>query len=402
MPYRRTSWRGGGSGRVYKVRDINHNDIFAAKCIDPEKATKEKLKRFKNELHFCSLENSKNIVKVIDHGLARKNNQKMPFYVMPYYEETLRHLMKRKMNPNKVLPYFSQILDGVEAAHLKKVWHRDLKPENILYDSTSDTLIVADFGIAHFGEEQLYTLVETGKHDKLANFQYAAPEQRGRNRPVDYRADIFALGLILNEMFTGDVPLGEKYKKIFALAPAFEYLDDIVEHMICQSPEQRPSSIAEIKNQLIARGNEFVSRQKLDKLRNVVIPVSEVDDPLVLNPVALTGFDWNDKTLILMLNQPVTDSWLAVFKGLGVYTLSPGMQVENFRFSGDTVYVQSEEEQVQAKIDIFNHYLNNTNSQYNARAIQAQKQRQEDERKRLTQQIKNEETRQRVLKSVKI
>jgi eukaryotic-like serine/threonine-protein kinase len=74
------------------------------------------------------------------------------------------------------------------------VFHRDLKPENILYDRNADRLVVADFGIAHFEEDQLLTAVETKDRERLANFKYAAPEQGIRGRPVDHRADIFAFG----------------------------------------------------------------------------------------------------------------------------------------------------------------------------------------------------------------
>jgi serine/threonine protein kinase len=81
--------------------------------------------------------------------------------------------------------YFSQLLDGVEAAHLQQVVHRDLKPENVLHDTKSDQLTVADFGIAQFEEEELYTLIETTPNRRLANFQYAAPEQRNRGAAVD-------------------------------------------------------------------------------------------------------------------------------------------------------------------------------------------------------------------------
>lgn len=104
----------------------------------------------------------------------------MPFYVMPLYQHTLRGLMDAGIERNRILPLFSLILDGVEAAHLLRVWHRDLKPENVLCDANSGSAVIADFGIAHFEEDELYTAVETRNGDRLANFQYAAPEQRIR------------------------------------------------------------------------------------------------------------------------------------------------------------------------------------------------------------------------------
>src|SRR3972149_4359299 len=118
---------------------------------------------------------------------------------MPLFDSSLRPLMRAGLPQDTVLRYFSQILDGTEAAHLHNVAHRDLKPENILFENAAARLVVADFGIARFQEEELYTAVETKASDRLANFQYAAPEQRLRGAEVDYRADIYSLGLLLNE-----------------------------------------------------------------------------------------------------------------------------------------------------------------------------------------------------------
>ena len=125
---------------------------------------------------------------------------------MPRYAGSLRELMGN-VHPSDVTQLFSQILDGVEAAHLKGVTHRDLKPENILCDGASRSLAVADFGIASFTADALLTAVETAPGQRLANFQYAAPEQRERGREIAATADIYALGLMLIEMFTGFLTL---------------------------------------------------------------------------------------------------------------------------------------------------------------------------------------------------
>ena len=69
---------------------------------------------------------------------------------MPPNDSSLKTIMNMGIPPNKVLLYFSKLLDGVEAAHLKNVIHRGSKPETIIYDSKSDTALIADFGVAHF------------------------------------------------------------------------------------------------------------------------------------------------------------------------------------------------------------------------------------------------------------
>jgi eukaryotic-like serine/threonine-protein kinase len=264
----------GGSGQVFAVVD-SEGKRRAVKCLSPQLSNTQKNKRFKNEIDFCSKQTHPNIVKVIDSGAAEWNGIKVPFYVMPHYRETLRNLLDKRIPADRVLRSFAQMLDGVEAAHLFKVTHRDLKPENVLYDDEKDQLVIADFGIAHFEEELILTAVETRKADKLANLRYAAPEQCARGTPVDSRADIYALGLLLNEMFTGATPRGTGYATIASIAPDLRYLDALVERMIQQSPGARPASLGEVKADLISRKNEFVAHQVLDAKRREVVPAAK-------------------------------------------------------------------------------------------------------------------------------
>ena len=242
----------GGSGTVFKAAN-DAQEMFAIKLLNPECIeSTSKVRRFKNELFFSLRSDHPNLIRVLDYGLIERGSDWLPFYVLPYYDSTLRHLMRNGVTAANVLPYFFQILDAVEAAHFKGVWHRDLKPENILHDTQKDLLVLADFGIAHFTEEQLCTEVETRKGDRLANFQYSAPEQRARRQDVDGRADIFALGLILNELFTGEVIQGTRFKKIVEISPEYAYVDQVVEEMVSQSRDDRPA-IGTIKQRVLGR-----------------------------------------------------------------------------------------------------------------------------------------------------
>jgi len=166
----------GGAGRVYPVKNKS-NERFALKCLSPERITTERLKRFKNEIAFCSEYEHRNIIQVLDSGPSIIKGVKCPFYVMTEFPMTLRKLLDKGISHEKALLLFSQILDGIDAAHKLKVFHRDLKPENILYDPTKDLVVIADFGIAHFEEDIIATLVETKSTAKMANLGYSAPEQ---------------------------------------------------------------------------------------------------------------------------------------------------------------------------------------------------------------------------------
>jgi len=341
-------------------------------------------------------------VTVTDHGNYAQDMKYSPFYVMPLYDGSMRKLLNSGLPNEKALKYFANILDGVEAAHLQGVIHRDLKPENILYDNKNDILLIADFGIAHFKEDELFTAVETRDSTRLANFLYAAPEQRSRVLAVDHRADIYALGLILNEMFTGQVPHGTKYKTITQTAPEYAYLDDLVTQMLSQSPEDRFSSIEEIKQQLIGRRNEFISRQHLSELKETVIPVTEIDDPLIADPPHLVNFNWDRGTLTLYLSCPVNNEWVWALNNMGSYGSLFGKGPKDFSVSGDKAVITASENEVQEIIDFFKSWLPKANQVYKNRVKQEKEQEEEAKRKELERKIKEQEARQRVLKNTKI
>ena len=143
----------------------------------------------------------------------------------------------------KSIKYFWQICEGLKSAHAEHCWHRDLKPENILYDEEEDIVVVADFGIAHFSDDDKVDKIETKNTEKLANFKYHSPEQVPGKVVEDATADIWALGYILNEMFTNEIPLGENYKKISSVTRIYKNLDLLVSEMIKSDKKERCSGL---------------------------------------------------------------------------------------------------------------------------------------------------------------
>jgi serine/threonine protein kinase len=263
----------GGSGRVYRASDSS-GDAVAIKVLNPRYATDSKVKRFKNELNFGRRIRHDHVVPIIDAGICELDEEQTPFFVMPLYDGSLRSLIKETLKPDRALRLYKHLLDGIAFAHGRGVWHRDIKPENVLFESSNDRLLLGDFGIAHFGEDELHTAVETKDAERLANFQYAAPEQRTRNASVDQRADIYALGLILNEMFTGMVPHGTGYRSVAATDSRHGFVDEIVDRMIRSRPEDRYASIDAVKSDfaLLSAG------PALSKARQVGTKVSAADE----------------------------------------------------------------------------------------------------------------------------
>jgi serine/threonine protein kinase len=392
----------GGAGRVYKATS-DDNQAFAIKLLHSGKATPQNMKRFQNEVVFCSRKSQSNIIEVLDSGNVVDGKVDSPFYVMPLYATSLRALLlEARIPPERVLYYFTQLLNGVEAAHLQKVTHRDLKPENVLYDEHLDRLLVADFGIAHFEAEDLYTAAETSPNDRLANFEYAAPEQRRRGLQVDHRADIYALGLILNEMFTGLVPLGTRYKTISDVAPDYGYMDDMVTEMLDQTVERRTGSIAQIKLQLQVRGVEFARLQRLSELKQTVIPVTDIEDPLVINPPILIDANYIRGVLHIDLSHPINDKWVRALCSMGTFTYVTGKRPENFDIFGNRASIRAEEQDVQQIVNHFKDWLPTANRLY-AQMIRNEKQEEEERQHReMQKEIEELERQKRVKASLRI
>jgi len=381
----------GGSGTVYEVTDPDSNH-YALKALDSHKATSERLKRFQNEITFCQQTTHENVIRVLDTGSSAEGRS---FYVMDHYPCTLQDILG-KLAPEEVLPVFSQVLNGVEVAHLNSVAHRDLKPQNILCDPGRKLYVVADFGIARFAEEDLYTLVETRQNERLANFQYAAPEQRTRGREVGPKADVYALGLLLNEMFTGEIPLGTQFRKIEAAAPSFSYLDEVVEQMIRQDPAQRPS-IADVKKLLIARQQQFISLQKIDALTKQVVPESSITDPLVVSPIQAKGFDYDDGRLLITLSQVPSRLWIDKFHRQGV-TQFIGMGPGAVVFNGPVASVPATRNTVVQQKSYFEGWIRNANGLYEEevkRQIASELRRRDQE---LQEELARERERQEILR----
>jgi serine/threonine protein kinase len=386
----------GGAGDVYQVSDPDGTQL-ALKVLNAERAKGSKLRRFRNEIYFCQKNLHPNIVQVLDVGLI---DDKAPFYVMPLYSGTLRSLIRGAMTEPEILPLFGQILDAIEVAHLRNVWHRDLKPENILSSLSDKKLVVADFGIAHFEEDQLLTLVATEPAERLANFAYAAPEQRAIGEAVTGKSDVYSLGLILNEMFTKHLAIGIGYTSIAAISPNYGYLDPLVEKMLSASPDSRPT-IQGIKKELIARGNEFLSLQRLDSLRSRVVPETDVDDPIVKNPMSVVSVDFENGLLVFTLNATPSPKWIAAFQGQQVRYGHVGFSPDRFTFHGNTAVVPMPNEMsAQVLVDnakLFTAVANETYTRQVEAEHHSKLQRERDEIKR---EITAQERRKTVLSSI--
>lgn len=394
----------GGNSTVYEVIDEDNNK-YALKLLN-KKISTENLKRFKNEINFCEKSDNSNLIKIIDNGTYEENGELLMFYVMPIYSYSLRELMKQGIDDSKKLDYFNQILEGVKFLHNRNNFHRDIKPENILYDEKFDKLVVSDLGISHFNTDDLYTIIETKESSRLANFQYAAPEQREKNEIIDHRADIYSLGLILNEFFTGHLPHGTNYKKIGSINKEYEFLDSIIDEMLRQDKNERPNKIEDIQHMINVKLKLNKENKKIEELKQIKIEESEEKDILILDPPRLIDviYDEEASRLKFTLSTPVNQKWVDCIKMSNRSSLL-GYGVEVFRFEREFASVQLPIHSIdysQKIIDYFKEWINLANAYYPNIIKKERKKAQEEKEQEIKTEILKREKIASVMNNIKI
>ena len=185
----------GGMGEVYRASDLRLGQTVALKFL-PETTAKDPaaLARFYNEVRIARQVTHPNVCRVFDIGEV----EGQPFLSMQYVDgENLASLLLRigRLPADKAIEISRKLCAGLTAAHSQGVLHRDLKPANIMIDGRGQVLI-ADFGLAGLAHEI------TGADIGSGTPAYMSPEQLA-GKEVTVKSDIYALGLVMYEMFTG-------------------------------------------------------------------------------------------------------------------------------------------------------------------------------------------------------
>lgn len=220
----------GGNSRVFEVRSCADERLYAMKQIRERNDDRDI--RFEQEIDFGTRAAHPNVIRI--HGSTKQGG--FYYYVMDLFPVSLRDIIHSERDPEVLLGYLVQLFNAVGYVHNEGVVHRDIKPENVLVDPNTRHLVLADFGIAHFKDSTL-----TKQKNLLANRNYLAPEQmQGRDaRNVDAAADIFALGLLVNETFTKQQARGAEHRRIADVQPSLSDLDELVDQMMYQDPDRR-------------------------------------------------------------------------------------------------------------------------------------------------------------------
>jgi eukaryotic-like serine/threonine-protein kinase len=192
----------GGMATVYLAQDLRHDRKVALKLLRPELSAVIGAERFLAEIKLTANLQHPHILPLFDSGEA----DAYLFYVMPFVEgESLRSRLNREkqLAVPEAVRIATEVASALDYAHRHGVVHRDIKPENILlHDGQA---LVADFGIALAASKAGGNrMTETGM--SLGTPHYMSPEQAMGEREITARSDVYALGIVLYEMLTGDPP----------------------------------------------------------------------------------------------------------------------------------------------------------------------------------------------------
>ena len=265
----------GGMGVVYLAEHILIEKKVALKILGEDFARKADLvARFMQEAKAASRIGHENIVDISDFGQTASGSV---FFAMEHLEGSDLATAIREDGPmpfSRVLPIVQQICRALAAAHGKGIIHRDMKPENVFIitrNGKPDFVKILDFGIAKMSalDEPNERLTRTGMI--FGTPEYMSPEQARGDRP-DHRVDVYALGCIIYEMLTGDVPfhaetfMGVLTKHMFempeplgARVPVPSDVEALVMRALAKNRDERVQSMRELADALTACSGTDVS-----------------------------------------------------------------------------------------------------------------------------------------------
>ncbi len=260
----------GGMGVVYKAQDTKLDRFVALKFLpDHVSVGSNELERFITEAKAAASLNHPNICTI--YGIEEANEKH--FIVMEFVDGQTLQEKKSVLSQKQALDIGIQIADGLAAAHEKGIVHRDIKPENIMI--RKDGIVqVMDFGLAKLrGASRL-----TKEGSTVGTAGYMSPEQV-QGQDTDHRSDIFSLGVLLYEMFTGQIP----FKGVHETAIAYEIvnvdsppmssvkpditpeLDAIILECLEKDPKERTQSASQVALDL-KRSRRESSRSRASRI----------------------------------------------------------------------------------------------------------------------------------------
>lgn len=262
--------KSGGNGTVYFGSMAGEN--VAIKVLINN--TKEKTNRFLCEYGnvILKLSEKDGIVKMFFYDEIIINDNIYSIICMKKYENKL--IYNENYSEDEIIDIVKQILSATKNIHDVGIIHRDLKPDNILI--SNDKIYIADFGIAYYNPDFFDKTGHTTESERLANYDFSAPEQRNSKEKPEKTMDIYAIGQIIQWLVFGTTTKGTHRKNLYRKfdTPRMHFLDDIVDKCLNDDPKERYQSIDDILNE-IAKYNEDKKEIKDEKKSINIISTDE-------------------------------------------------------------------------------------------------------------------------------
>jgi eukaryotic-like serine/threonine-protein kinase len=201
----------GGMGVVYEGENVRIRHRVAIKVLHASvAANQEVVDRFEREAQAAGQIGSEHIVEVLDLGALANGERYMVMEFLDGESLAARIGTRGRMTAAELIPITLQLLDGLGAAHDAGIVHRDLKPENVFLlrsrGGTRDFVKILDFGISKFAAAADNRTGVTRTGSVMGTPTYMSPEHARGLRDIDHRTDLYAVGVMLYECLTGEIP----------------------------------------------------------------------------------------------------------------------------------------------------------------------------------------------------
>ncbi len=266
----------GGMGMVFKARDRQLDEVVALKVLRTDAAiTPEMSRRFRAEIKLARKVTHKNVCRIHEYG----QHGDLQYISMAYVDGVdLKHILREQgaLSPDEAYAVAIAVAEGLQAVHDEGIVHRDLKTPNIMRDGRGVVRLM-DFGIAKQWEEGAPSLTATGMI--VGTPEYMSPEQC-RGLKVDARSDLYALGIVVYELFTGRVP----FRGDAAITTIIKHLQEAPP---LEGPEATgiPPALIPILARCLAKTPE----ERYASAREVAAALSEARTGYVPSPAAAPG-----------------------------------------------------------------------------------------------------------------
>ncbi len=268
----------GGMAEVYLAKDVKTEEEFALKIMSGNIINDPHFKiRITKEIQVLENLSHNNIVKFFGFGQEKSF---FMYMVLEYIQgpDLKKRILSGNVDINRIIRWLNEIADGLDYAHSIGYVHRDIKPENILLRK-NDSAVITDFGIAKAMNSSTKV---TGTGMSIGTPYYMSPEQ-ARGQKLDYRTDIYSLGIMMYEMLVGQVPFGGAdsisigimhiSKPIPKLPSKFVYWEPLLNKLTAKKREDRYDNLKLFINdlkELEASGKAIISDEEVEKTKSLL------------------------------------------------------------------------------------------------------------------------------------